>query len=119
MLHAHKLGQVVHVITVCLILSALAPGAVAVEVRMRTYTYKQVDDLEIKANVYRHDDTEVRPFVVWIHGGGWRGGQSDISLHSEWYDDGTSSAFPYGDTPLADSVSTCLSVDRCGQRCVA
>jgi acetyl esterase/lipase len=39
------------------------------EVRMQTYTYKRVGDLEIKANVYRADDEKVRPVVVWIHGG--------------------------------------------------
>ncbi len=36
--------------------------------RMQTYTYKQVGDLEIKADVYRADDETIRP-VVWIHGG--------------------------------------------------
>jgi len=36
---------------------------------MQTYTYKQVGDLEIKANVYRQDDEKVRPVVVWMHGG--------------------------------------------------
>jgi len=37
--------------------------------RMWTYTYKQVGDLEIKADVYRIDDDKIRPVVVWIHGG--------------------------------------------------
>jgi acetyl esterase/lipase len=45
---------------------------------MRTYTYKRVGDLEIKANVYRAYDEKVRPVIVWIHGGalimGGRGG---------------------------------------------
>jgi acetyl esterase/lipase len=35
----------------------------------KTYTYKKVGDLEIKADVYRPDDEQVRPVVVWIHGG--------------------------------------------------
>ena len=35
----------------------------------KTYTYKVVDDCQIKADVYRADDTEVRPVVVWLHGG--------------------------------------------------
>ena len=39
------------------------------EVRVSTYTYKTVGDLEIKANVLRSDDQELRPVVVWIHGG--------------------------------------------------
>lgn len=34
-----------------------------------THTYKQVGGLEIKADVHRLDDREVRPVVVWIHGG--------------------------------------------------
>ncbi len=41
----------------------------AVNARMWTYTYKKVGNLEIKANIYRADDEEVRPVVVWIHGG--------------------------------------------------
>ncbi len=36
---------------------------------MRTYTYKKVGSLSIKAAVYRADDEAVRPVVVWIHGG--------------------------------------------------
>jgi acetyl esterase/lipase len=36
---------------------------------MRTYTYKTIDRLEIKADVYRAEDEVVRPVVVWIHGG--------------------------------------------------
>ena len=36
---------------------------------MQTYTYKTVGDLKIQADVYRPDDTTVRPVVVWIHGG--------------------------------------------------
>ncbi|MDB5310137.1 MAG: hypothetical protein JWO38_4339 [Gemmataceae bacterium] len=35
----------------------------------KTYTYKTVGDLKIQADVYRTDDTRVRPVVVWIHGG--------------------------------------------------
>lgn len=34
-----------------------------------THTYKKVGDLEIKADVYRTADSELRPVVVWIHGG--------------------------------------------------
>jgi len=36
---------------------------------MKTYTYKQVGDLKIQADVYRPQDDAVRPVVVWIHGG--------------------------------------------------
>ena len=35
----------------------------------RTFTYKKVGDLEIKADVLRTNDDKVRPVVVWIHGG--------------------------------------------------
>ena len=35
----------------------------------KTYTYKTVGDIEIKADVYRHADEKVRPVLVWIHGG--------------------------------------------------
>jgi acetyl esterase/lipase len=34
-----------------------------------TYTYKTVGPTKIQADVYRADDTKVRPVVVWIHGG--------------------------------------------------
>jgi acetyl esterase/lipase len=43
-----------------------------------TYTYKTVGDLPIKADVYRLPGDDVRPALVWIHGGalimGQRGG---------------------------------------------
>ena len=39
------------------------------QVKLTTYTYKQIGDLEIKADVHRMDDKTVRPVVVWIHGG--------------------------------------------------
>lgn len=39
------------------------------EAEARTYTYKKVGGLEIKADVYRPDDNVRRPIVVWIHGG--------------------------------------------------
>jgi len=34
-----------------------------------TYTYKTVGDVKIQADVYRPNDTKVRPVIVWIHGG--------------------------------------------------
>ena len=36
---------------------------------VRTYTYKTVDGLAVKADVRRPDDTVPRPAVMWIHGG--------------------------------------------------
>ena len=35
----------------------------------RTFTYKKVGDCEIKADVYRLPGDEVRPAIIWIHGG--------------------------------------------------
>ncbi len=42
---------------------------VAEKPKLRTHVYKNVGDLEIKADVYQYDDHKVRPVVVWIHGG--------------------------------------------------
>jgi acetyl esterase/lipase len=51
------------------------------EIAMKTFTYKPVGDLEIKADVFRADDSAARKVVVWIHGGalimGHRAGVSD------------------------------------------
>ena len=35
----------------------------------QTYTFKTVGDLKIQADVYRAHDMNVRPVVVWVHGG--------------------------------------------------
>jgi acetyl esterase/lipase len=50
-----------------------SPTGVA-PIRRTTYTYKQVGDLELKADVHRLDDRELRPVLVWIHGGALMGG---------------------------------------------
>jgi len=34
-----------------------------------SYTYKYVDNHEIKADVYRYPGEELRPGIIWIHGG--------------------------------------------------
>lgn len=39
------------------------------EPKRQTPVYKKVDELEIKADVYAYSDKEVRPAVVWFHGG--------------------------------------------------
>ena len=39
-----------------------------------THVYKTVGDVKVEADVYRPEGAEVRPVVVWIHGGnapGW------------------------------------------------
>jgi acetyl esterase/lipase len=35
----------------------------------RTYTFKTVGGTQLQADVYRPDDSKVRPVVVWFHGG--------------------------------------------------
>ncbi|HLW67322.1 MAG TPA: alpha/beta hydrolase [Gemmataceae bacterium] len=35
----------------------------------QTYTYKTAGDSRIQADVYRADDAQVRPVLVWLHGG--------------------------------------------------
>jgi len=69
MMHESKLGRIVYGVIGCIVLLVLPSNTIAAEVRMQTYTYKRVGDLEIKANVYRADDEKVRPVIVWIHGG--------------------------------------------------
>ena len=46
-------------------ISAAAPPAYP----MKTYTYKTVGDLKIEADVYRPDDAQPRPVLIWLHGG--------------------------------------------------
>jgi len=36
---------------------------------MKTYTYKTVGDVKIEADVYRADDAQPRPVLLWLHGG--------------------------------------------------
>lgn len=45
-------------------------GAADGDAERRTYTYKTVGDLPIRADVYRLPGDDVRPVIVWIHGGG-------------------------------------------------
>ncbi len=43
--------------------------AQAQKTSVTTFTYKKVGDLEIKLDVHRPADKEIRPLAVWIHGG--------------------------------------------------
>lgn len=43
--------------------------AAPADLNPETYTFKRIGNLEIKADVYRRPGTQVRPVVVWIHGG--------------------------------------------------
>lgn len=64
------LRSAVHRILMSLFVIALAGSCVSAgEPTRRTVVYKRVGELEIKANVYSYDDQQVRPAVVWIHGG--------------------------------------------------
>jgi acetyl esterase/lipase len=79
MMASSKLGRVLWPLAGSLILWGLLTNPAAAEVRMQTYTYKQVGDLPIKADVYRENDETIRPVVVWIHGGALIvGGRSGI-----------------------------------------
>lgn len=35
----------------------------------KTYVFKKIGDVELKADVYRLNDTQPRPVLVWLHGG--------------------------------------------------
>ena len=62
----------------CLITMAFAEGAP--KVKMQTFTYKKVGDLEIKADVNRPGDEVRRPVLVYIHGGALiNGGRQSIN----------------------------------------
>jgi acetyl esterase/lipase len=50
-------------------LALSAPASAEPVFTSKTYTYKTVGKTEIKADVHRLDDKEVRPVVVWLHGG--------------------------------------------------
>jgi acetyl esterase/lipase len=39
------------------------------KVMKKTYTYKTVEGVNVQADVYRPEDTQVRPVLVWLHGG--------------------------------------------------
>lgn len=57
-----------------------AQAADQTQVRKQTFTYKKIDDLEIKLDVYRRDDDQPRKVAVWIHGGAlMNGGRQGVS----------------------------------------
>jgi acetyl esterase/lipase len=47
----------------------LAAAADGPDLPKKTYAYKTAGETRIEADVYRPDDTRVRPVVVWLHGG--------------------------------------------------
>jgi len=46
-----------------------AAQSASVELSTKTYTYKTVKDCSIQADVHRRPGDEVRPVILWIHGG--------------------------------------------------
>ena len=52
----------------CVASQAAQPSAPAAYT-MKTYTYKTVGDVKIQADVYRPEDAQPRPVLVWLHGG--------------------------------------------------
>jgi len=80
------------------VISGFLINTVVAKVHMQTYTYKQVRDLKIKANVLRQDDEKIRPVVVWIHGGAL------IMGGREWIDERVKKMF-------LDAGYTIVSID--------
>ncbi len=57
------------VLPALLLLCPAVAGAAEAPLKKTTYTYKTVGGTAVQADVYRPDDTKVRPVLVWIHGG--------------------------------------------------
>jgi acetyl esterase/lipase len=57
------------VTAIVIMLSAMVPAGLGQEVGPKTYTFKTVGDLPLQADIYRSPGDEVRPVIVWIHGG--------------------------------------------------
>lgn len=60
------------------------------EARKETFVYKTVGTLPIRAEVFRYDDEQTRPVVVWIHGGALINGHREQlpSIHKAFLDRG-------------------------------
>jgi acetyl esterase/lipase len=57
-------------LALCATATLPAPCATAGEALVkRTYTYKTIGSVPVRADVYRPDNAKVRPVVVWLHGG--------------------------------------------------
>jgi len=104
---------------ICALAASLLTAAGTPDIRKMTYTYKTVGALKIQADVYRSASTELRPVLVWIHGGalitGSRQGvpkqlldlakQEDYTLVSIDYRLGPEAKLP----AIADDVSDALA----------
>src|SRR5262249_36915880 len=56
---------------------SITTAAGAKDAAPKTYVYKTVNGLNIQADVYRLPGDDVRPVIVWIHGGALISGQRD------------------------------------------
>jgi len=61
--------QTMTVLAGFLLLVAASAAADGPDLTKKTHTYKTVGPTKIQADVHRADDKEVRPVVVWLHGG--------------------------------------------------
>ena len=57
------------VLAVALLLVPMGARAEEPAFHKKTYTYKTVGEVPIRADVYRADDSRVIPAVIWLHGG--------------------------------------------------
>ena len=65
----HRFAAPILVVGLTAAFFLIAPSPSRAEVRKVTHVYKKAGDLEIKADVYREQDANKRPVVVWVHGG--------------------------------------------------
>ncbi len=63
---------------ICVAAVAVFWGCIAPNTPKETYVYKQVGQCKIKADVYRLPGNDIRPALVWLHGGGLIMGDRDM-----------------------------------------
>jgi len=71
----HKLVVAAGLLTLLFLSSGARVGEMASS--KKTYTYKTVSGCSIQADVYRPNDTQIRPVILWIHGGALIFGRRD------------------------------------------
>ena len=64
-------------IKVALILALLSVPAVAVEPTHRNVAYAETDGHRLLLDIYRPQNGQQTPVIVWVHGGAWRAGSKD------------------------------------------
>jgi acetyl esterase/lipase len=64
-----KYLRVFFVALCCFLFGKIAYSQGGIGFHKETFTFKQINDCDIKADVYRVDDGETHPVIVWIHGG--------------------------------------------------